>query len=320
MKTRKYISLLLLCAIFCSLFCFCSCESVSSGKRKIVCTAFAQYDFILNILGDRAEEFDVIYLLDKGSDMHSYTNTISAADKTDILTCEMFVYIGGESEKWVDELLEGENTSTALRVRLIDHVGEVICHGDDHHGHSHGEHSHESDEHIWLSPKRASLMCDALCASLCEIDPDFSEKYRENCREYKEKLDILDKEYENAVSTAERNYLIFADRFPFAYLAHDYKINYSAAFDGCSTETGASFETVMRLASDINASGTKTLITLEKSGVNIVETLKKAANNDAIVSLSVNSLQSVSKKDIEEGVSYLSAMYENLDAFRKAMN
>ena len=319
MKIKKYLALLLLAALLAGVFCLSSCGETESGKRKIVCTAFSQYDFTLNILGERAGEFEVVYLLDNGSDMHSFVNSISAKDKLDILTAELFICIGGESEEWVDELLEGESSSDSLKVRLIDHIGEPICHGDDHH-HDHEGHSHESDEHIWLSPKRASLMCDAICASLCEIDPDYAEKYRENCEGYKQKLAELDKEYENAVNTAERNYLVFADRFPFAYLTHDYGINYSAAFDGCSTETGASFETIVRLASDIKSSGTRVLLTLEKSGVNIVETLKKAANDDNLDSRKVNSLQSVSKKDIEEGISYLSVMYENLDAFRKAMN
>lgn len=318
MKIRKYILRLLLVALLVGLLCLTSCDGKGNGKRKIVCSAFAQYDFTLNILGDRSDEFDVVYLLENGSDMHSYANSISVSDKMDILSCELFISVGGESEKWIDELLEDRNAEGLKVIRLINEVGETLCHEEDSHTHEVDEHG--CDEHIWLSPKRASLMCDAICESICDIDPEYAEKYRENLVSYKEKLAELDKEYENTVSTAKRNYLIFADRFPFAYLTHDYGINYSAAFDGCSTETGASFETVSRLASDIKGSGTKVLLTLEKSGVNIVDTLKKESGDNDITSASVNSMQSVSKKDIDSGLTYLTAMRTNLEAFRKAMN
>lgn len=319
MKMKKYISVFLLLALFVGLFSLFSCESGENGKRKIVCTAFAQYDFTMNILGERANEFEVIYLLENGSDMHSYANSISVSDKMNILSCELFVSIGGESEKWIDEMLTDKNAEGIRVLKLIDEVGETICLGEEH-SHEDASHSHECDEHIWLSPKRAILMCDAICESLCAIDPEGAETYKTNLAQYKEKLSALDSEYENAVSTAKINHLIFADRFPFVYLTHDYGINYSAAFDGCSTETGASFETVSRLASDIKKNGTKVLITLEKSGVNIVDTLKREAGDGEITSHSVNSLQSVSRKDIDAGLTYLSAMYLNLEVIRKAMN
>lgn len=319
MKMKKYISVFLLLALFVGLFSLFSCESGENGKRKIVCTAFPQYCFTKNILGERADEFDVIYLLENGSDMHSYANSISVSDKMNILSCELFVSIGGESEKWIDEMLTDKNAEGIRVLRLIDEVGETICLGEEH-SHADTSHSHECDEHIWLSPKRALLMCDAICDSLCAIDPEGAETYKTNLAQYKEKLSALDSEYENAVSTAKINHLIFADRFPFVYLTNDYGINYSAAFDGCSTETGASFETVSRLASDIKKNGTKVLITLEKSGVNIVDTLKREAGDGEITSHSVNSLQSVSRKDIDAGLTYLSAMYLNLEVIRKAMN
>ncbi|MBE6619053.1 MAG: zinc ABC transporter substrate-binding protein [Ruminococcaceae bacterium] len=318
MKIRKYISYVLLLALVAGLTCLVSCSDGRSGKRKIVCSAFAQYDFTLNILGEKAEDFDVIYLLENGSDMHSYANSVSASDKLNILSSELFICIGGESEKWVDEMLDDKNAENIRVLRLINEVGETLCHEGD--GHTHGEdNSHECDEHIWLSPKRASLMCDAICKELCVIDPDAAEVYRENAKAYKEKLSELDEDYEETVNSAKINYLVFADRFPFLYMTNDYGINYSAAFDGCSTETGASFETVRRLASDIKSSGTKVLLTLEKSGVNIIDTLKNEVGDTQITSESVNSLQSVSRKDIDGGLTYLSAMRKNLEAFRKAM-
>ncbi len=296
-----------------------SCDTdFGSNKKSIVCTAFAQYDITLNILGKKADDFDVLYLLESGTDMHSYSNSISVADKAKMLSCELFICIGGESEAWIDELLDDSDAQDVKLLSLIDKVGEQICHEDSHaHDHSH---AHECDEHIWLSPKRALMICDAICEEICNIDPENAGLYRENCEQYKNELEKLDREIENTVSSAKNNYLIFADRFPFIYLAQDYGINYSAAFDGCSTETGATFETVSRLVSDINAHNVKTLITLEKSAVNITDTLIKESGRSDITVQSVSSMQNVSKKDIENGITYIRTMYENLEIFRKAMN
>lgn len=315
---RKYISLLAVSAILFGLFVFTSCTGVKDAKIKIVCTAFAQYDFTMNILGERADEFDVVYLLESGNDMHSYSNSLSVSDKVNILSSELFICIGGESEKWVEEILEGENTDTLRVLYLIDNVGKTLCHEDE--DHTDDTHAHECDEHIWLSPKRALLMCDAICDELCVVDPENAEEYKENCKKYTEELKKLDSDYENLFESAENKYLLFADRFPFLYLTSDYSVSYSAAFDGCSTETGASFETVKRLVSDINKNNVKTLLTLEKSALDITPTLIKESGRSDISVESVDSMQNVGKKEIENGFTYLGAMQKNLEIFGKAMN
>ncbi len=315
-KVTAFLAVLLLLL---SVLCFASCDTVGKGdKKSIVCTAFAQYDFALNILGEKAEDFNVEYLLEGGTDMHSYSNSVSVSDKVKILSSELFICIGGESEAWIDELLDDEDAENVRVLSLVDNAGEPICHEKEE-NHDHG-HDHECDEHIWLSPKRAVLMCDAICEEICAIDPENADLYRENSIKYKKKLEKLDEDYKSTVSSAKNDYLVFADRFPFIYLTSDYGINYSAAFDGCSTETNATFETVTRLVKDINDNRVSTLITLEKSTVDITGTLIKESGRSDITVESVISMQNVSKKDIEGGMTYLSAMYENLEVFGKAMN
>ncbi|MBQ8742856.1 MAG: zinc ABC transporter substrate-binding protein [Clostridia bacterium] len=299
---------------------FSSCVGPSGDGHGIICTSFAQYDFTLNILGERADDFNVRYLLESGVDMHSYSNSMSVSDKVDILGSELFICIGGSSEKWIDGILKDSGKNGPRVIRLINEVGDTVCALDDTHGHSHENGGHESDEHIWLSPKRAAMMCEAICDGICLVDPDNSDIYRKNCENYLKKLEKLDLDYEKAFKEAGDPYLVFADRFPFIYLTEDYSIPYSAAFDGCSAESNASFETVARLVSDIKKHGVETVITLEKSRDAIADTLIKQVGDVSLKSVSVSSMQNVTKKDIANGLDYISEMEKNLEVFRKAMN
>lgn len=321
-KIRKYISVLMIILLVLTTIFLASCQTLSDGgKMSIVCSTFAQYDFTMNILGDASDKFEVSYLLESGTDMHSYSNSISVSDKVRILSCDLFICIGGSSEKWIDELLDDDAAKGVKVIKLIECVGEPICPNEsDHADHDHS-HAHECDEHIWLSPKRAIMMCDAICDAICELDKENADIYTENYREnYKKELEKLDNDFENTVSSAKLAHIVFADRFPFVYLTNDYNIGYSAAFGGCSTETSATYETVVRLVNDINEKNIKVLMILEKGGTDIADTLIKESGRNDISVMKMISMQNVSRKDIDGGMSYISAMYENLEVLGKAMN
>ncbi|MBE6607086.1 MAG: zinc ABC transporter substrate-binding protein [Ruminococcaceae bacterium] len=319
-KIFKYISILLaLLLVLPTLLASCG-KTGGKDKINIVCTAFVQYDFVMNIIGENRGKFEVTYLLESGTDMHSYSNLISVSDKVKILSSDLFICIGGSSEKWIDDLLGSEKSKEINTLKLIDCVGELVCTSDDDHE-SHGHtHAHECDEHIWLSPKRAIMMCDAICGEISLLDSKNAEMYAENNVKYKEKLEKLDNDFESMISSAKTKYLLFADRFPFVYLTNDYGIDYSAAFVGCSTETNATYETVAKLVKDIKDKNIKNLIVLENGKTAIADTLISESGRNDITVLSVVSMQNVSKKDINSGLSYISAMQENLENFGKAMN
>ena len=165
------------------------------------------------------------------------------------------------------------------------------------------------------------MMCDAICDAICELDKENADIYTENYREnYKKELEKLDNDFENTVSSAKLAHIVFADRFPFVYLTNDYNIGYSAAFEGCSTETSATYETVVRLVNDINEKNIKVLMILERGGTDIADTLIKESGRNDITVMKMISMQNVSRNDIDGGMSYISAMYENLEVLGKAMN
>ncbi|MBQ6013673.1 MAG: zinc ABC transporter substrate-binding protein, partial [Firmicutes bacterium] len=193
-------------------------------------------------------------------------------------------------------------------------------HKDEHHDEDHDhEEEHELDEHVWLSLRNASAVCAVLCEKLSAIDPDGASEYEKNAAAYIAKLSELDGEYEAAVKAAARDTILFADRFPFRYLAEDYDLDYYAAFSGCSAETEASFETVIFLAGKVDELGLPAVLTIESCDGKIPQTvIDNTKNKDAKI-LMMDSMQSVTARDVKDGADYLAIMKENLKALREAL-
>ncbi len=196
-------------------------------------------------------------LLDDGVDLHSYQPT--AEDLEKIASCDLFIYVGGESDEWVEDALKSKTNKNRVEINLMDALGDSVKEEEEVEGmQSEDEHEHEGeeaeseepeqDEHIWLSLRNAEVCTQAIADQLKKLDPSNKTEYEDNATAYKEELTGLDKEYQDTVEHAKRKTLLFADRFPFRYLADDYGLKYYAAFKGCSAETEASFKTITFLA------------------------------------------------------------------------
>lgn len=226
---------------------------------RIVTTIFPAYDWVRAILGDQAEQAELTILLDSGVDLHSYQPT--AADMIRISDCDLFVYVGGASDKWMDDALKAAANQDRKVINLLEVLGSLVkneeaVEGMQEEAHDHGaEEEPEADEHAWLSLKNAQTLCAAISQALQELDPSQKEDYDANTAAYLEKLTDLDTLYQKAVDGAARKTLLFADRFPFRYLVDDYGLNYYAAFSGCSAESEASFDTVSFLAKKVDELG-----------------------------------------------------------------
>ncbi len=306
----------------------------SDGKVQIVTTIFPEYDWTVNILGRDAQNAEVTMLLDSGVDLHSYQP--SADDILTISNCDVFVYIGGESEKWVDDVLKEAQNSSMIVVDLMDVLGdsvkeEEVVEGmqeESEHDHDHEEGDHEDDEHeeekeydehIWLSLKNASKCVDGIAEAVIKVNPDNADAYRKNADEYIARINDLDKEYQSAAAAAPVKTLLFADRFPFRYMTDDYGLKYYAAFVGCSAETEASFETIAFLAGKTDELSLDSVIKIEGTDQRIADTVVKSTKKKNQKVLTLNSMQSVTSKDISNGEDYLSVMTENLDVLKKAL-
>ncbi len=332
-----------------------SIEKGNSNKISIVCTTFPQYDWVKNILGEEAERFNVTLLLDNGVDMHSYQPAVK-----DIATAgssDLFIYVGGESDTWVEDVLKEAKNKELKAINLMETLGnsvkeEEVVEGMQEEreslGHSHEKsskekqeqtlkESHENsqeingqkeaadeepeyDEHIWLSIRNAEIMVKNIEKAIEQLDSDNAKVYQTNVENYIKKLDTLDKQYANTIQNAKYKAILFGDRFPFRYMADDYDLKYYAAFAGCSAETMAGFETVTFLAKKADELRLPVILTIENSDGRIAEAVKSNTTKKNQKILAMNSLQSVTKEQIADGITYLQVMQENLSVLSEALN
>ena len=324
----------------------------ANKKFSVVCTIFPEYDWIRQLVGDKKDNYEITYLLDKGVDLHSYQPT--AEDIAKIANCDLFVYVGGESDGWVNDALKESKNDKMQVVNLLETLGtsvkaEEVVEGmqDDEHDHDHDhddkdhdhdhddkdhdhdhedadhDHDHEEeteyDEHVWLSLRNATTLVNALAEKLQTIDPDNKDYYATTAADYTAKLGDLDSRYLAAIKKAKIKTVLFGDRFPFRYLVDDYGLKYYAAFVGCSAETEASFETVAFLAKKTDDLKLKSVLVIENSdqkiAKKIVETTKDKSQNIVVL----NSMQSITNEDIANGATYLSIMESNLKALASAL-
>ncbi len=301
-------------------------SALQSGNKplKIVTTIFPEYDWVREILGDKADHAEVTMLLDNGVDLHSYQPT--ADDIIKISDCDLFLYVGGESDGWVEDALKEATNKEMQVINLLDVLGEQVKEEEVVEGmeaeekESEDENEPEYDEHVWLSLKNAETLCSAITDALEEIDPANKNAYAANAASYLEKLAALDGEYQTVVDNAARKTVLFGDRFPFRYLADDYGLSYYAAFAGCSAETEASFETISFLAGKVDELGLPCVLTIEGAQHKIAETIVQntAEKNQSILTL--DSMQSTTSTDVANGTTYLSVMESNLDVLKQALN
>ena len=292
-------------------------------KLKIVTTIFPEYDWVMNILGENKTGAEVTMLLDKGVDMHSYQ--ISAQDIMKISSCDMFIYVGGESDEWVEDALKEAKNKDMIVIDLLEELGDKVKEEEVKEGmQEEDEHDHEEeteyDEHVWLSVKNAGFLTQRISEKLQKMDEKNAEKYKANTKAYVEKLEALDSKYSEAVSGAKTKTLLFGDRFPFRYLTDDYGLDYYAAFVGCSAETEASFGTITFLAGKTDELSLPVVMTIEGTDHRIAETIINNTEKKDQKILTMDSMQSVTSKDVKGGVTYLSDMEKNLEVLKEALN
>lgn len=334
---KKLISILAAAAMMAG--CLCGCNAAqkanTSDKMKIVTTIFPEYDWVNNILGDKASNAEVTMLLDNGVDLHSFQPT--AADILKISECDLFIYVGGESDEWVEDVLKEAANKDMIAINLLEVLGEKVVEeeivegmqeDEDEHEHEHEdiakthEHHHdeaEYDEHVWLSLRNSAILVNSISEAIQKIDPANAETYKANAASYIEKLNALDADYQSAVSAASKNTILFGDRFPFRYLTDDYNLEYYAAFVGCSAESEASFETIVFLAGKVDELSLPAVLTIEGKDHSIAQTIVEntAAKDQKI--LTMDSMQSTTSEDIKNGASYLSIMESNLSVLKEAL-
>ena len=170
---KKYIAILLAAAM--ATLGISACRKENSNKEtkvqkdsdiKVVTTIFPEYDWVRQIAGEEADQMDITMLLDNGVDLHSYQPT--AEDIMKVSDCDLFVYVGGESDAWVDDALKQAKNKDMQVVDLLDVLGnsakeEEVIEGMEP---EEEEEEPEYDEHVWLSVKNAEVLSKAIADAL----------------------------------------------------------------------------------------------------------------------------------------------------------
>ncbi len=297
---------------------FLGCDSqVKQQKRlSIVATTFPEYDWVKNIVGN--DSLFEITLLEKGVDLHSFEPT--PENILQISKADLFIYVGGESDEWVEKALENPQNPNRKVVNMMQVLGEkvkaekIVEGMEEEHHHEEGE---EMDEHVWLSLQNASILVRHIADSLVALSPEKKEMIVANANAYREKLEALDAEFAKVIVPGKT--ILFGDRFPFRYLVDDYKISYYAAFVGCSAETEASFKTIAFLAKKVDELNLKTIFVLENRTHKIAETIRDNTKSKDQQILPLHSIQSISDLDLQNGVNYYMLMQQNLEVLKRAL-
>ena len=324
-------------------------QMADKDENVILCTTFAAYDWVREILGD-TDTFTCRMLVDNGVDLHSYQP--SAQDIMKIADCRMLVYVGGESDTWVSDALAESGNEDIIAISLLDLVGDRALnevelegveghhhHDHDDEDHDHDEHGHEAeitdydehgheaettdhddhyDEHVWLSLKNAIVCTETLADAITKLDPGNSQKYAANAKAYTGKLEALDADYQTMRDTATQTTILIGDRFPFLYLAEDYDIHYFAAYSGCSADVEASVHTVTYLAEKLQEYQLPAIYVVDNGTDSLARTIAESADMTPEI-LHLSSMQSVTKEDIQKGCTYLSYMEENLQMLKEGL-
>ena len=296
-------------------------EPADSEGLSIVTTIFPEYDWVREILGDNPSNAEITLLLDSGVDLHNYQPTTE--DILKIANCDLFIYVGGESDEWVEDALKEATNQNMVVINLLDSLGDKVKEEEIVEGMEADEHEEEEgpeyDEHVWLSLNNANVLVDVIRDAIISIDSANSPVYTDNAKAYTDKLSALNEEYVKVTDEASVKTVLFGDRFPFRYLVDDYGLSYYAAFAGCSAETEASFETVVFLANKVDELSLPSIMTIDGSDKKIAETIKENTSSKDQEILTIDSMQSTTAEDISKGATYLSIMEGNLEVLKQAL-
>lgn len=322
---RKRLFALLLALTLAAGLCGCADrQKAEDGRLQVVCSVFPYYDFARQIGGD---DVDVTLLVAAGKETHSFEPT--PLDVITLSQADVFLYNGGESEAWVEDILSAAGENIAVPLPLMPQVSalaEEWAEGmegahDKHDDHDHEEHDHDSDdieydEHVWTSPVLAKALCQAICDALCQADPAHQEGYQARLTDYLAQLDGLDAAFREVVDAGHRRLLVFGDRFPLLYFCKEYGLDYRAAFHGCASDTEPSLATLKYLIDKVEDENIPVVYTIELSSQKVAQAIAETTGAKV---LTFHSCQTVSRAEFDGGATYLSLMEQNVEALREGL-
>lgn len=313
---KKIVKLIIIIFIITSMINVTGCnKNNKSNKIEIITTNYPEYDFVRAITKN-SNNITVRLLLKPGTDIHDFEPT--PRDIIDIKKSNMFIYVGGESDEWINNILNDiklEKTKVIKLMDIVDLKEEELVEGME--SEEEEEEETEYDEHVWTSPVNATKIIDKISKEIIELDSDNKELYEKNTKEYIEKINEIDSEIRNVVNNSKRKEIIVGDRFPLRYFVDEYNIKYYAAFLGCSEQNEASAKTISFLIDKVKEDKIPVIFHIELSDKKIAKTISDATGSKV---LEFNSAHNISQKDFDKGITYVDIMKNNVEVLKEALN
>jgi len=339
MKEKKSLNVIsaVMILFMCGAVPSCSAKkNVSPRKFSIVATGFPCYDFARAVAGtgDASRNYvfsgmentgaEITMLIKPGMEVHSFDP--SPVDIISIRNADLFVHVGGESDEWVEKIMDsfsGAEIPTFVfmeNVRLLEEDEESVLEDEEkphgHHGHGHGENVHEADEHVWTSPENSVLIVNALAERLSGLNPQKREVYRKNAGIYTALIVEQARKIRDVVNSKEERFIVMGDRFPLRYFADEFGIEYVAAFSGCSTAVEANPATLAALIATVREKKLPAVFTIELSNRKIASVVAESSGAEVI---ELNAAHNLTKKQFDSEFSYIDALSDNADALARGM-
>lgn len=320
MKLRKITAVALILVL--ALLALSACAPKDAAETKsgisIVSTVFPSYDFARQITA--GTDANITLLLQPGEEVHSFDPT--SQDIIRIQNADLFLYVGGENDTWVNGVLTGLDKSVNT-FRMMDYVTlyeeELVAgmQAEEEDATATGENAQEWDEHVWTAPINAIAIVKAMTAELISIDPANAKTYQANSDAYVAQLEALDQSFWDVVNASTRKTVVFADRFPVRYFVEEFGLSYYAAFPGCSAETEASAATIASLIDHVKSENIPVVFYIEMSNQQMADTVAEATGAKTML---FHTCHNVTKAEFESGATYLSLMQNNVLALKAALN
>lgn len=306
-----------ICLFILSLLLMTGCTTQTKKKSfNVVVTNFPCYDFVRAIT-QNDPDISIKMLIQPGMDSHSYEPT--PQDMIAIKESDLFFYVGGESDEWVDSLLSDMDSNRIVKMlNLVSHLQhEEHVEGMEEEKHEeHDEHEEEYDEHVWTSPTNAMEIVSGLNKRMSALDKNHASKFNKNAESYIKQIASVDSLIKEVVNHAKRKDIVVGDRFPLLYFAKEYGFTYNAAFPGCSEQTEPSASTISYLIDKVKKDNNPVIFKIELSNGQIARTISEETGAKV---LTIQSMHNVSAEDFKNGETYVSIMRKNAKALKEAL-
>lgn len=309
---KKILSIILAAVFLLLVLSGCvSQKPADDGKLTVITTIFAPYDFVRQIVGDKAR---VIMLIPPGVESHSYEPTPS--DIIEIENADLFFYVSEHTETWVTQILSALKNKQVEVVNIAEGTG-IEIHAHDHEHHDGHTEDCETDEHIWTNLSYASQMIDFIGKKLAEKDKTNASFYLENAQKYSGEILKLKDDFVSMISSAKRNEIVSGSRFALKNFTTEFGLHFTAAFDSCVDNTEPSAAVMAKIIDKINDDKIPAIFYEELTEPKIARAVSLETGAKMLL---LHSCHNVSADELKNGETYVSLMKQNYENLKEALN